>query len=178
MVYAMLMKFLAVFFCAALSLSAQTNPPASGRVVTTVSPNAQAVHEQCVEGRRLICGKIIKILPDGLVVDSGYTNLTQPPLNTSWLIPGRVSAGRPATLIEGRSPGAVCVGPVFLSDLPRGRGPVLKPQLYDYVVVLGYPAGSRTYASVGGVKKNVRWFAANLTKAVDMKLTTGERPGK
>ena len=102
-----IMRFLAFFLGTALSLSAQTNPGTATNAAAAVVPRSRSerieqIHSECVQGRRLICGKILKILPDGLVVDSGYTNLTHPPLSASWLVPGRVSAGRPANQIEGR----------------------------------------------------------------------------
>jgi hypothetical protein len=182
--YVISMKLMAVIFGAALSLSAQTNPIAATSAAAAVAPggtaapaqHAEQIRTECVAGRRLICGKILKILPDGLVVDSGYTNLAHPPLNTSWLVPGRVSSGRPANLVEGRAPESVCVGPVFLTNLPRARGPAPKPKLYDYVVLLAYPAGRHTYESVGGVKKTVRRFSADLIKAVELNLAE-ETPG-
>jgi len=67
------------------------------------------------------------VLPDGLVVDSGYTDLLRPPLNKSWLIPGSVVASRAANVIEGREPESVCVGLVFLEDIPKARGAAGKP---------------------------------------------------
>jgi len=39
----------------------------------------------CIQGRRIICGRVLQITPAGLVVDSGYTGLLQPPLNHAWL---------------------------------------------------------------------------------------------
>jgi hypothetical protein len=171
------MRILAFFLGTALSLSAQTNPGMVTNAASTPLSRGQRseqIHSECVLGRRLICGKILKILPDGLVVDSGYTNLTHPPLSASWLVPGSVSAGRPANQIEGREPESVCIGPVFLTNLPKARGPAPKPKLYDYVVLLGYPAGERTYDSVGDVKKTVRRFSADLVKAVELNLAAAD----
>jgi len=32
----------------------------------------------CIEGRRRICGKVLQIVPEGLVVESGYVGLLRP----------------------------------------------------------------------------------------------------
>src|SRR6516165_10374212 len=69
-------------------VSAQTNEIASAM------QRAEDVRATCIQTRRQVCGKVLKILPEGLVVDSGYTNLDQPPLNRSWLQPGAVATGR------------------------------------------------------------------------------------
>ncbi len=127
----------------------------------------EKIRADCVAGRRIICGRILKILPEGLVVESGYTNLMRAPLSKSWLVPGTVKTERPANLMEGKEPGGVCVGLVFLTALPRGRS-AGKPRLYDYVVLQAYPAGSYTYTSVGTIQRTVRQFAANLSVAVRM----------
>jgi hypothetical protein len=138
----------------------------------TLAPQARAyeqaterVRADCIEGRRMICGKILKILPDGLVVDSGYTNLMRTPLNKSWLTPGTVQAARPPNLVEGKEPGCVCVGLVFLTALPKSRH-TPKPKPYDYVVIQGYPAGNYTYTSVGTIQRTVRRFSASLPTAI------------
>src|ERR1039457_6160202 len=137
----MRIAFLIVF--AAMCASAQTNSVApAGNSPTLQSPTNhvlspserfEKIRLECIESRRSICGKIIKILPDGLVVESGYTNLMRAPLEKSWLIPGTVTAAPPASLVEANQAGAVCVGTIFLADLPKGRGTQPKPQLYDYV---------------------------------------------
>jgi hypothetical protein len=121
-----------------------------------------------LQGRRIICGKILKVLPGGLVVESGYADLQRPPLNKSWLIPGSVATRRPANLMESSEPESLCVGVVFLTDLPKARGAAAKPKPYDYVSLLAYPTGQFTYTSVGAVQKTVRRFSANLLKAVKM----------
>ena len=73
----------------------------------------EELRARCIENRRIICGKILKILPDGIVVDSGYTNLMRAPLNQSWLIPGTAMAERATNIVEGAAPDSVCVGQVF-----------------------------------------------------------------
>src|SRR5579864_8919232 len=114
---------------AAFSVSAQTNsleldglPQPTATATNDGLSGAlrfQKVRMDCIRARRIICGKIIKVLPDGLVVESGYTNLMRAPLNKSWLIPGTVTATRPTDLVEANEPDAVCVGLVFLADLPK-----------------------------------------------------------
>jgi len=125
---------------------------------------AEKIREQCIQGRRTICGRILKVLPDGLVVESGYTSLMRPPLDRSWLVPATVPASREPNLVEGNEPACVCVGLVFLSDIPKSRS--AKPKPYDYVVIQAYPAGQYTYASAGTIKRTVRRFAALLQSAV------------
>lgn len=160
---------------AAFPAKAQTNLPESDSSSLTNRDREMALIEQvraeCIEGRRALCGKILKIFPDGILVESGYTNLVRGTLTKSWLVPGTVVASRAKNLVESREPGAMCVGTVFLTDLPRG-----KPRQYDYVIIAGYPTGEYTYTSVGTIKKTVRCFSANLDKAVKQNLATAEKP--
>ncbi|HEV2692537.1 MAG TPA: hypothetical protein VG347_06535 [Verrucomicrobiae bacterium] len=111
----------------------------------------------------------MKVLPDGLVVESGYTNLFREPLTRDWLAPGTVSATRATNLVEGNEPDSICVGLVFLTNLPKARGP--KPKLYDYVLIEGYPSGQYAYVSVGNVHRTVRKFSASLEAAIKWKIT-------
>ena len=150
--------FLPIFIFTALAASAQSNGAArldaisnSTAQITQNETNhamalAQRVEEMraiCLQNRRIICGKILKVLPDGLVVDSGYTNLMRAPLNQSWLIPGTVPATRATNLVEGNQPEAICIGLIFPTDLPKSRG--AKPKVFDYVNVEGFPMGQYTY---------------------------------
>jgi hypothetical protein len=181
-----IMKFFAAIFSVALNLSAQTNNltitnAATSNVETNHSVSSTQYAEQmrakCLQDRRIICGKILKVLPGGLVVDSGYTDLLRPPLTASWLVPGSVTASRPANMIEGREPESVCVGLVFLTDTPQLRGASAKPRPYDYVILMGYPAGQYTYTSVGTVKKDIRRFSGNILKAVNLNIEAAEKSG-
>lgn len=154
---------------ATASMYAQTNAPSAQE--STAQENIQVLQHveelraQCIQERRIICGKIIKILPDGIVVDSGYTNLMRAPLNQSWLIPGSAAAQRATNVVESSAPDSVCIGPVYLIDLPRPpRG--MKPKLFDYVVLDGFPMGQFSYISVGDVQHTVRQFSAKVTTAV------------
>jgi hypothetical protein len=172
-------NFVCLLFLLNFSAVAQTNPASSTASVTNREVQGIELSEQfratCIEGRRSICGKILKILPNGILVESGYTNLLRASLTkTSWLLPGAVVASRAPNLVESKEPGALCVGTVFLADLPRG-----KPQLYDYVIIAGYPEGEFTYTSVGTVQKTVRSFSASLDQAVKWHLAaTQEQPVK
>lgn len=159
---------------AVLSASAQTNPvaPASQpagmpQVQTNQNVSSAQRYEQvrmeCIQNRRMISGKIVKVLPDGLVVDSGYTNLMRAPLNQSWLIPGSAVAARATGLVEASQPDAVCIGLVFVTDLPKSKG--AKPKVYDYVNLEGFPIGKYTYTSVGTVQRTVREFSNKLQNA-------------
>jgi hypothetical protein len=132
-------------------LMAQSNAPTGGvavpGAVIAAAKQTERARMECVENRRLICGRILRVLPEGLVVESGYTNLLRQPLIQSWLVPGTVTASRANNLMESREQDAVCVGLVFLTDLPRKRG--TKPHQYDYVIIRGYPTGNYNYHSMG-----------------------------
>jgi hypothetical protein len=119
-----------------------------------------------INSRRRICGRIVQILPDGLVVDSGYLSLLRPELGRYWLIRGNVVAKKTENLVEENTPGAVCSGLVFIGDLPKRP----KAKLYDYVVLQGYPVGTKTYLSLGTIQRTVRKYSAALVKAVDANL--------
>jgi hypothetical protein len=165
---------------------AQPNPPAAAiatnvlaaasqtNQILSLVQHADQVRAACIQGRRSICGKIIQILPDGLVIESGYTNLLRAPLTTSWLVPSTATASRPENQLESNEPGALCIGLVFLTDYPKSKR--LVPKRYDYVIIEGYPAGQHTYASVGSVQKTVRHFSAQLAKAVDLDVQSETHP--
>jgi hypothetical protein len=173
---AVLILFIAVSAVAQTNLltsNGMTNPPANEFQTATL--RAEKIRADCIQGRRIICGKILRVLPEGLVVESGYTNLLRPALSSSWLVPGRVVAARPANLLESSMPGSPCVGVVFLTDLPKIRKLGAKPNPYDYVVLLGYQAGQSTYTSVGSIQKTVRRFSANLAQAVRLNFAAGEK---
>jgi hypothetical protein len=182
------MKFMVLFLFAALSVAAQSNPagvtndtgasslPATQPVQSQTNQSLftpeqiQEAREACIQSRRCICGRILKIFPDGLVIDSGYTNLLRAPLTHSWLVPGSVTASRAPALVEGNEPDSVCVGLVFLTDVPKAKRFKPKPRLYDYVIIQGYPAGERTYTSVGTIQRTVRRFTTILNRSVYVRL--------
>lgn len=145
------------------------SPPSRGSPTPAQQARAfelatEKIRTACVQGRRIICGRIVKILPDGLAVDSGYTTLMRPPLNKSWLIPGTVEATRESSMVEGNEPGCACVGLVIITDVPKLRS--AKPKLYDYVVIQCYPIGQSSYTSVGNIRRTVRRYSATLATAV------------
>lgn len=169
------LKFLLPLLFIALSVSAEPSQSLSATNRTeTENPElvwalkVEQVRTNCIQNRRRICGKILKILPEGVVVDSGYTNLASTQVNRSWLIPGTVAAERAKNIIEEKQPGAFCVGLVFVTDLPKS--PHAKPRLYDYINLEAFPAGQFSYASVGDIHRSVRKFSAKLTKAVEFAL--------
>ena len=129
---------------------------------------AETVRTNCIQNRRIICGRIVKVLPGGLVVDSGYTSLMRQPLDRSWLIPSTVEARREPDLMEKNEPDCVCVGLVYLTDAPKSRR--TKPKVFDYVVLDAFPAGQFTYNSVGTIQRTVRHFSASLPLAVRLNL--------
>ena len=153
----------AMLFVCALA-SAQTN-------TNNLAKRPEDVHAACVEGRRYVCGKVLQILPDGLVVDSGYAELLKPPFNRSWVVQRQATVQRDPAAVEQNRPDAICIGTVFLTATPK------KPavELYDYVVLHAYPAGSRTYDPVPGISKTVRRFSGSLERAVELNLQSARK---
>lgn len=189
----MKLSFIFPLVLAVVSASAQTNPVASTNSASAVSnsvasaiPSAaeqgaalaervEAMRAVCIENRRRICGRIIKVLPDGLIVDSGYTNLMRAPLNGSWLIPGTAEVTRATHLVEEKKPDAICVGLVFLTDVPKTPG--AKPKVFDYVNLEGFPMGQYTYTSVGDLQRTVRRFTTKIANSVRWNFEAGVTPG-
>ena len=145
-----------------------TNQPQDARALVQ---KAEEIRTACINGRRRICGKVLQIVPEGLVVESGYTNLLRPELSHSWLAPGNVTSSLPPNLVEQNSPGAVCVGLVLVTDIPKR--PAVKA--YDYVIFQVYPAGQYDYVPVPAVKKIIRRFSVGLATAVQLNLAAGEK---
>lgn len=153
---------LAAYFIPAQASSAPTNE-------IQYLQARESIRAQCIQGRRTICGRILKVLPGGWVIDSGYTNLMRLPLEHSWLIPGTVETERASNLVEKDEPDCPCVGLVFLTDPPKSRRRV-KPKVFDYVVLEVFPTGYYTYHSVGTVERTIRRFSGNLSLAVRSNL--------
>ncbi len=156
------------------TLALSENPKPS----TSQSTNQQALEQRseqirtaCINGRRHICGRVLQIVPQGLVVESGYTNLLRPELSRSWVAPGNVSATLPPNLVEEKSPGAICVGLVLVTDIPKR--PAVK--LYDYVILEAYPAGQYVYQPVPSVSKTIRRFSVGLLTAIKLNFDAGEK---
>jgi hypothetical protein len=145
-----------------------TNPPQDARAL---AEKTEEIRTACIYGRRRICGKVLQIVPEGLVVESGYTNLLRPELSHSWLAPGNVTSSLPPNLVEQNSPGAVCVGLVLVTDIPKR--PAVKA--YDYVIFQVYPAGQYDYMPVPAGKKIIRRFSVGLATAVQLNLAAGEK---
>lgn len=125
---------------------------------------AEQNRSACVQGRRYVCGRILQLLPDGMVVDSGYADLLKRPFNKSWVVKGTATVTRDARAVEENAPDAVCVGIVFLTGTPKTP----KVNQYDYVVTHAYPAGEYKYSPVPGVEKTIRRFSASLELAVKL----------
>jgi hypothetical protein len=102
-----------------------------------------------------------------LVVDSGYTDLLRPPLTQSWVIPGTVSASRNRAVLELNEPGAACIGLAFPTDIPKRP----KAKIFDYVVIMGYPAGSYFYTPAPNVERTIRKFSSGLDAAVSLMVS-------
>jgi hypothetical protein len=171
----------ALLFClAALTGSAGTNllpstngstppkPPLVEEQATAAyeAQRAEQIRTTCIEGRRYIAGRVLLVATEGIVVDSGYSALLSPPFDHSWVVRGTASVTRDASAVEEKKPDAICVGLVFLGNIPK-RPPVKN---YDYVVIHGYPAGEYCYAPVPGVQKTIRRFSASLERAVQLNL--------
>jgi hypothetical protein len=168
------MKFFLLFFSVVLPAAAQTNFTSSTNQTNQMSARDQRAAEiraACINGRRCVCGKVVKIVPEGLVVDSGYTALMDPPFTQSWVISGGALVNRDAKLLERSEPASPCIGTVLLTDYPRR--PAVK--LYDYVLLQAYPAGEYLYTPVPGIQKPIRKFAGGLDTAVKLKLETVEK---
>ena len=73
---------------------------------------------------------------------------------------------RDASTVEEKKPDAICVGLVFLGNIPKR--PAVKN--YDYVVIHGYPMGEYRYVPVSGVQKTIRRFSASLERAVQINV--------
>lgn len=157
--------------------SAEPAPPETAAAPAQQSPaavdavRAEQIRNDCIQGRRLICGKVLKVLPDGLVVDSGYTDLLRPPLTESWVVPGTVPAHRNPAVLELNEPGTPCIGLVFLTDIPKRQ----KVSQFDYVILMGYPAGQYVYSPAPNIKKTIRKFSGGLATAVRLTLQSEEK---
>ncbi len=160
--------FLLILFSTLMPALAQTNTASSAAQSSSKDRRAEAIRTECINGRRCICGKVIKIVPGGLVVNSGYTDLLKPPFDQNWVIPGGASVKRDTKQLERSEPASPCIGTVFLTDIPKRP----KVKLYDYVVIMAYPAGEYLYVPVPGVQKNIRKFAAGIDTAVNLRLSS------
>jgi len=145
--------------------------PEQPQTTRMMEEKSEQIRNDCIKGRRRICGRVVQIVPQGLVVESGYTNLLRPELSHSWLAPRTVVSTRPSNLVEENAPDSVCVGLVFVTDIPR------KPRagLYDYVILPAYPAGEFVYTPVPTVKKTIRRFSVGLLTAIKLNFdSTGK----
>jgi hypothetical protein len=157
--------YLLIVFWAWLPALAQTNVSSTTNATNQISVRDQRTEQiraACINGRRCVCGKVIQIVPEGLIVESGYTALMEPRFVGSWLIPSGALVSRDPKLIERNEPASPCIGTVLLIDFPRR--PAVK--LYDYVLLQAYPAGQYRYTPVPGVEKQIRKFAGGLDTAV------------
>ena len=128
-------------FCAIALLLLLARATATGETnsASQTSLSSEQVRTACVQGRRHICGRVLQITSDGLVVESGYSHLLDPPFNQSWLVRGDAALTSDPSLVEAKEPDAIVVGLVFLTNVPKR--PEVK--LYDYVGIRGYPSGEQ-----------------------------------
>ena len=160
---------LLIIFSARLPAMGQTNastPGTSTNQIAVRNQRAAEIRVACINGRRCVCGKVIGIVPEGLIVESGYIALMEPPFSQSWVIPAGALVKRDSKLLERSAPASPCIGTVLLTDFPSR--PAVK--LYDYVLLQAYPAGEYLYTPVPGVEKQIRKFAGGLDTAVKIKL--------
>jgi hypothetical protein len=152
-----------------------TNGSVSSRApqdfAATKAQRVEQVRTACIEGRRYVAGKVVQVVPEGLVVDSGYSRLLSAPFNKSWVVTGTASVSRDANAVEEKKPDSVCVGLVLLSNIPKRPG----VKAFDYVVIHGYPAGEYSYKPVPGVEKVIRRFSASLDRAVDANMAVEQK---
>jgi hypothetical protein len=132
---------------------------------------AEKVRAECIEARRYVAGRVIEITANGLIVESGYSALLQPPFNQSWVVRGNATVAKDLDTPEEKHPDAVCRGLVLLTSTPRR--PKVKP--YDYVVIHAYPAGEDLYRPVPGVEKTIRRYSASLETAVQSEVERREK---
>jgi hypothetical protein len=67
----MTMKLAALFLLTVMPVMAQSNNASTSQGSGLDYMRAtEKIRAQCVEGRRIICGRIVKILAGGLIVDS------------------------------------------------------------------------------------------------------------
>ncbi len=132
---------------------------------------AEAIRAECIEARRYVAGRVIDITSTGLVVESGYSALLQPPFNQSWVVPGNATVQADSPAPEEKHPDAVCRGQVYLTHSPRRP----KVKQYDYVVIHAYPAGEEVYRPVPGVEKTLRRYSASLEYAVKLEVERREK---
>jgi len=163
---------LAVCLVCILSGSASAQTSTNAVQTNTALVRAEQIRSACVQGRRYVCGRVLQILPEGLVVDSGYADLLKRPFNKSWVVNGTATVTRDSRAVEENEPDAMCVGVVFLTGTPKN--PKVNP--YDYVVTHAYPAGEYKYSPVPGVEKTVRRFSASLDRAIKLNLESAPGP--
>jgi hypothetical protein len=152
--------------CATKSAIVDTRKAAPASAVI----HSEQIRTDCINGRRLICGKVLKIVPDGLVVDSGYTDLLRQPLTRSWRASSTVTASRNSATLELQESGTPCIGLVFLTNIPKKP----KVKIFDYVIIMGYPAGQYVYTPLPNVEKTIRKFSASLDAAIKLNLQAGK----
>jgi hypothetical protein len=152
--------------CATKSAAVHTEKAAPASPAT----HLEQIRTDCINGRRLICGKVLKIVPGGLVVDSGYTGLLRQPLTRSWVVPGSVPASQNPVAMELNEPGTPCIGLAFLTNIP----PRPKVKIFDYVIIMGYPSGQCVYTPITNVEKTIRKFSASLDAAIKLNLQAQE----
>jgi len=165
---------------AAAGLPAQTNELAAADHVApaqtfdpAVAVRAEQLRTLCIQERRCICGRVLAVETNGLVIDSGYDSLLRLGKKGTWHFPSTVVASRDPHLVEDQNPCSICVGQVFLTDLPRKRRAKIKVNEYDYVLIDAYPAGEYSYTPPGGFSHTVRRFACGVETAVNLRLAAG-----
>ncbi|MDB6068032.1 MAG: hypothetical protein JWR26_4240 [Pedosphaera sp.] len=148
--------------------SSQGPAQTTNRPLNAVAQAAQSerIRTVCINGRRRICGRVLQLVPGGLVVDSGYAGLLRPELGRSWVVPANVAVTRPPNLVEANTPGSICVGIVFITDIPQKP----KVKVDDYVVIQAFAAGQYNYNKLGNLKQTIRKYSAILENAVELNL--------
>jgi hypothetical protein len=96
-----------------MAVSAATGGVQSQAEAVRLAEKTEQVRAECIEGRRYIAGRVLQILPEGLIVDSGYGRLMSPPLNRSWVVRGTASVSRDPSAVEEKKPMPFVSDPCF-----------------------------------------------------------------
>ena len=117
---------------------------------------------QLEQGSRMIQGQVLERIPEGLIVDSGTADIAYNEKTHYGISPqGNESWSGPATLTEGKSPGALALSLVPLQDYPDTN--MINAGSVD---IMAYPVGIYTNASANEVFRTVRIFSCNLDTAI------------
>ncbi len=125
-----------------------------------------AVRKSVEANRRLVHGKVIQKIKEGLLISSGAKEVSDAANDSGYQVHknGSVTSWSGGTLVEGDKPGALAIGYILLQDYPAQASVVDDHEL----TINAYPVGQFVYDSVGGAKKTIRRFTASLPIATEL----------